>query len=268
MVEAAAAARIPGCREAVEKLRVEDVVDALRRLMSVEKVAVKGSRVELTYLYTPDEFTRKRLRVKLEVERGEGRLVARGKGSLGLELVVECSGDEAAVALTVYKGEKYIGKEMLEDVVKSIVERLKSLAPQPPAPPAPAPAAPAAATPAAERGGELPCTVRLITAGLPVDEALSRRIPGEIHDHANVAGRVVEEGEAPSDLLDLSMYRDGYDVRLAWGENMLESYRAGGRVGVYMRSPTGESYGEAAVAQASRELCRGRIRVFYMVIRV
>ncbi len=266
MVEAVVAARIPGCKKAVEKLRVEDIVDALRNLMGVEKIAVKDDKIELTYLYVPDEFTRKRLRVKLEVERSEGRLVVRGKGGLGLELVIECSdGDEAAAALTVYKGERYVEGRALKEVVGSIVEKLKGLASQPfPA----LHAAPEVAVLTAERSGEKPCIARLITAGLRIDEELSRRIPREIHDHANVAGRVVEEGEAPSDLLDLSMYRDGYDIRLAWGENMLESYRAGGSVGVYLRSPTGELYGEAAVARVSGELCGSRIRLFYMVIKV
>ena len=265
-MEAVAAARIPGCREALGRLRDADVFEALRGLMDVEKVAEKKGGVEITYLYTPDEFTRKRLRVRFEVERGDEGLVVRGKGGLTLELTIRCNDDEAAVAAAVYKGEKYVDRRRLEGVVSTLLEKMKRLAPRPRE--QPTLVRPSAARQARGGGGRRECIERLITAGLAVDEELSRRIPREIHAHANVAGRVVEEGEAPTDLLDLSMYRDGFDVRIAWSDRLLETYRGGGRVGVYLRAPGAERYGRDAVEEAADELCGGRIRVFYMVLRL
>ncbi len=274
MVEAVAARQLPGCEEAIEKLDAEEVVRALEGLMKVEKVSRKKGGYELVYLYTPDEFTRKRLKVRLEVERGGGELVVRGRGAINLELVVRCEpGGGAAAAVTVHKGERYVSREALERIAEAVLDALAAHAPPAPAPTPAAPTpAPEVASPAAAEGLEerRPCEVRLFTAGLPVDEELSRRIPGELHMHANVAGTVVEEGRASVDDLDLSIYRDGFDVRIAMGDLLVETVRTGSSVGIHLRDTASgrELYGRDALREATERICRPGNRVYYIVIRV
>ena len=112
------------------------------------------------------------------------------------------------------------------------------------------------------------CMAKLITAGLPVDEELSRKIPFEYAPKFSLSP-LVEMGEAQVSKLDLSKYRDGFMVRLSSGGARLDSLRLGGKVGVYLKVNGAEHLGSEAVWRAVNVYCTdpGK-KVFYIVVRV
>jgi hypothetical protein len=112
------------------------------------------------------------------------------------------------------------------------------------------------------------CMARLITAGLPVDEELSRRIPFEYSPKLSLSP-LVEMGESTVGKLDLSKYTDGYMVRLTSGGARLDSLRLGGKIGVYLKVDGSEHLGSEAVWRAVNVYCSdpGK-KVFYIVVRV
>ncbi|ABM81294.1 hypothetical protein [Hyperthermus butylicus] len=112
------------------------------------------------------------------------------------------------------------------------------------------------------------CMARLLTAGLPIDEELSGRIPLEYSPKLPTS-ELVEMGEAPLGKLDFSRYTDGYMVRLADESVRIDSVRLGGRVGLYLRSGGGEYLGTEALWRAIQEFCVDpEKKVIYIVVRV
>ncbi len=306
VARATARRTIPGCSQALEGLGLLELVERLK-ILQVDRVTERRGRVEVVYLYTPDEFTKKRLKVRYELHHAPGRLAVRGTGALDLELTVTCRGDEAEASIEVKgKGERYIEQPSLEEALASLLDLIASRAPPPPAPtpmptpapaPAPAPAAPAPAaataeappaptpapapaptpapTPPAEAPVEaatveLDCVGKLVTAGLPVDEELSRQVRSVYHAQASLSGVLEEDGRALSTQLDLSTYRGNHVVRILAGRFYVEAVRLGDRVGVYARDEEAgvEAYGSEALSMVEERLCREPVRVTYMVIRL
>ncbi len=131
--------------------------------------------------------------------------------------------------------------------------------------PAPPPAAPTAA-PAEEDLAA--CIVRLITAGFPVDEELSRRVPVEYSPRLRTLP-VAAHGYEPSEQVNLLEYDDAdYLIRLVSGDVRVDVVRLGGRVGVYYKGPDGEAYGAEAARKAAEQLCRRGRRIAYTVARL
>ncbi len=276
MVEVLEAGRVPGCREALRKLTLSDLARALQEVLKPEKLEEKKGELRLTYVWRPDEFTKKRLKAKARIveEPGE-RLVYRVTGGLDMEIVARCiRDDEAVVAVAAHgKTEKMLEEKTLRWIARKLLERMASTAPPAapaPPPPAAAPTPTPVAAPAAPAAAQRDCIERLVTAGLPVDEELSRRIKEYIHAEASVSGRLVDEGTGPQEEIDLSKYSDGYDVRIIEGYNFVESVRWRGRVGVYYRNEAGriEAFGEEAVRHARGTVCRRGVRVTYLVLRL
>jgi len=141
-------------------------------------------------------------------------------------------------------------------------------APQP-SPPAAVAAPQAAAQPPA--GGEVDlaaCIVRLITAGFPVDDELSRRVPSEFSPRLRSLP-VAAHGYEPSERVNLIMFDDAdYLIRLVSGDVRVDVVRLGGRVGVYYRGPEGEAYGDEAARLAAEKLCVPGRRIAYTVARL
>ncbi len=147
-----------------------------------------------------------------------------------------------------------------------------------PAPAAAAPAAPLAAAPAGQQvqapGFEgmsmesYMCMVRLITAGFPVDDELSRRIPVE-YSHRIRTLPIVANGYDPVERIDLLRYDDAdYLIRLVSGDVVVDVVRMAGRVGVYYRDGSREAYGVEAARLAAEQLCRPGRRIAYTVARL
>jgi len=277
VVELVEAKTIPACREALEKVTEDNIYELFRQFMKVEKYGVKKGRLEIVYVHRLNEFTKKRIKLKLECEKRENEIVVRGKGDINVELVVKCSReDEVAVGLTVYgKAEKYVERRQVEEFVKKLLELVESKAPKavkaaptPVETPPPTPTAPA--IPATPEKRELDCVTRLFTAGLTVDENLSRNIPTNYHPTASTSGRLVEDGTRSVDILDLSMYKSNYDIRIVYGDVFVESVRVGGKVGIYYRNyaTNEEAFGEAAIEKAKDRICREGVEVSYLVIEL
>jgi len=147
-------------------------------------------------------------------------------------------------------------------------------APQPPQPqPAvPPPAAAAPPPPAAAGAGQAPnpamCMVRMITAGFPIDEELSRRVPSEYSPRLRGLP-LAAHGYEEATRVNLVEYDDAdYLIRLVSGDTRVDVARVGGRVGVYYRGPRGEAYGAEAARMAVGDLCRPGRRVAYTVARL
>lgn len=113
------------------------------------------------------------------------------------------------------------------------------------------------------------CVEKLFTAGLTLDEELSRMIPIDYHYRARF-GRLVEDGRADPFATDLTAYRDGYVVRFVAGDHFIESVRVDGRAGIYYRNDsTGETLtGSEALARAEEALCKSSARATYVVIKI
>ncbi len=112
------------------------------------------------------------------------------------------------------------------------------------------------------------CMVKLITAGFPVDDALSRRIPVE-YSHRIRTLPVVVNGYDPVERIDLLRYDDAdYLIRLVSGDVVVDVVRTAGRVGVYYRDGSREAYGVEAARLAAEQLCRPGRRVAYTVARL
>jgi len=280
LVELVEAKTVPACREALEKITENDIYELFRQFIKVEKYSVKRGRLEIVYVHRLNEFTKKRIKLKLECEKKRSEIIARGKGDINVELVVKCSReDEVAIGLTVYgKAEKYIGRKQVEEFVKKLLELVESKAPKiarvtptpsetPAAPSTPTASAIATVVPGKR---ELDCVTRLFTAGLKVDENLSRNIPINYHPMASTSGRLVEDGTASVDVLDLSMYKSNHDIRIVCGDIFVESVRVGEKVGVYYRNyaTNEEAFGEAAVEKARDRICRKGVEVSYLVIEL
>jgi hypothetical protein len=138
----------------------------------------------------------------------------------------------------------------------------------PPPPPEEAAAKPLQEEAAAPETSVTECVARLITAGLPVDEELSRKVPFEYSPKLSLS-ILVEMGEAPAGKLDLSKYTDGYLVRLASKGAKLDSLRLGGKVGVYLRVNGSQYLGSEAVWKAIDIYCgEPERKIFYIVVRV
>lgn len=141
----------------------------------------------------------------------------------------------------------------------------------PHAQPQPLAAAPAAAAPAAPGGSAVNpalCMVRMITAGFPIDEELSRRVPTEYSPRLRGLP-VVAHGYEEATRVNLLEYDDAdYLIRLVSGDTRVDVARIGGRVGVYYRGPGGEAYGAEAASKAVEDLCRPGRRVAYTVARL
>ncbi|HIP65736.1 MAG TPA: hypothetical protein EYH08_04320 [Pyrodictium sp.] len=281
MVELVETKAVPACRETLKKITRDEIYELfLRQLMEVEKYTVKRDKLEVVYAYSPDEFTKKRIKLKLEYKEEENEIVVRGKGGINVELVVRCSREDEVVArLTVYgKAEKYVERKQVENFMKKLLELVESKAPvvvraeipaeRLPAIPAPTPIE---AAPVALEERKPDCVTRLFTAGLAVDEEISRNIPSNYHPAASTAGRLVEDGTASVDILDFSMYTTNHDIRIVCGDIFVESVRLGGeKVGVYYRNyaTNEEAFGETAVEKARDRICREGVEVSYLVIEL
>jgi len=273
---------VPACQETLKKITRDEIYELfLQQFMEVEKYSVKKDKLEVVYVYSPDEFTRKRIKLKVEYKEGENEIVVRGKGSINVELVVRCSRDDEAVAgLTIYgKAEKYVERRQVENFIKKLLELIESKAPViaqaaiPAEKPAatPAPTTPIEAAPAVLEEQKPDCVTRLFTAGLVVDEDISRNIPSNYHLAASSAGRLIEDGTASVDVLDFSMYTTNHDIRITYGDIFVESVRLGGeKVGVYYRNyaTNEEAFGKTAVEKAKDRICREGVEVSYLVIEL
>ncbi len=112
------------------------------------------------------------------------------------------------------------------------------------------------------------CMVRLITAGFPVDDELSRRIPVE-YSHRIRTLPIVANGYDPVERIDLLRYDDAdYLIRLVSGDVVVDVVRMAGRVGVYYRDRSREAYGVEAARLAAEQLCRPGRRIAYTVARL
>ena len=281
VVEFVEAKTIPACREVLKKITRDDIYELFRRFMEVEKYSVKKDRLEIVYVCSPDEFTRKRIKLKLEYKEEENEIIVRGKGSINVELIVRCSRDDEVLAgLTIYgKAEKYVGRKQVENFMKKLLELVESKAPVavqaaiPTEAPStiPVSVAPVEGTPITSEKQRLDCVTRLFTAGLVVDEDISRDIPNNYHLTAGTAGRLIEDGTASVDVLDFSMYVTNHDVRIVHGDIFVESVRLGGeKVGVYYcnHATNEEAFGETAVEKARDRICRKGVEVSYLVIEL
>lgn len=288
MVELVETKAVHACREALEKITQDDIYNLFQQFMEVEKYSVKKGRLEIVYVHHPDEFTKKRIKLKLEYKRNNSEVIIQGKGDLNIELVMRCSReDEIAIGLTIYgKAEKYVERKKAEEFLQKLLSLVESKAPPKPQEltittptitptPAPTPAAPVTppiqATPLVSEQRKPDCVTRLLTAGLIVDEDISKDIPSNYHLTASTAGRLIEEGTASVDTLDLSMYTTNHDIRIVHGNIFVESVRLGGeRVGVYYRNyaTNEEAFGKTAVEKARDRICREGIEVTYLVIEL
>lgn len=281
MVEHVEAKTVPACREALEKITEDDIYELFKQFMKVEKYGVKKGRLEIVYVHRLNEFTKKRIKLKLKCERRRDEIIVQGEGNINVELIVKCSGEnEVAVGLTVYgKAEKYVERKKVEEFVKRLLELVESkapkavqVAPTPAETPAtqPTPTAPVRAAPPTPEKRELDCVTRLLTAGLEVDESLSKSIPTDYHLSASTSGRLVEDGTASVDALDLSMYKSNHDIRIVCGDILVESVRVGGKVGVYYRNyaTNDEAFGKAAIEKAKDRICKEGVEVSYLVIEL
>ncbi len=287
--EAVERRRVRDCSRVVATIAPMELVEKLN-ILPVDHVTEKKGRIEIVYLYTPDEFTKKRLKVRIEASREEGRLALRGRGALNMDLLLECRDDELIATIAVVgKGERYVTAEKLREAITSIVELIEERAPRPVAPLAPPArveeARPAEARPtpvavearpveaeasrAEAEAKPLTCVDRLATAGLDVDEELSRMVRS-YHLQASLRGSLVEDGRSSSLRLDLSKYREGFNVRVVAPGFYLETVRVNGRVGVYVRDEEAgvEAYGSKALELVEDRLCSEDKTVTYMVIRL
>ena len=141
--------------------------------------------------------------------------------------------------------------------------------PLPPAPAAAAPQQPPGQAVLDERLRRLQCAARIVTAGFPLDEELSRRIPSEYSPRFR-RGQLVDSGEGAPDQVNLIQYDDAdYVIRVFTGDLKADIVRlASGAVGVYLKGPGGESYGEEALERLLDALCRPGARMLYWVVRV
>jgi len=268
---------IPACKETLEKITENDIHELFRQLMRVEKYGVKKGKLEIVYVHRLNEFTKKRIKLRLEHQRSGNEIVVRGKGDINVELVIRCSRDnEVAIGFTVYgKAEKYIARKQVEDFVKKLLELIESKAPKiTPTVPVETPSTPqtpvalARATPKKQK---LDCETRLFTAGLTVDENLSKDIPVNYHPMASTSGRLIEDGVASVDILDFSMYVTNHDIRIIYGNTLVESVRLRGeRVGIYYRNYAinEEAFGKEALEKAKERICREGVEISYLVIEL
>ncbi len=147
-----------------------------------------------------------------------------------------------------------------------------SLVAAPPQPPAAAAleSIPAAALAADERLRRLQCAARLVTAGFPVDPELSRRVPIEYSPRLRT-GTLVDSGSGSPDSISLVHFDDAdYLIRIAVGDYKADIARLASRglVGVYLRGPGVEAYGEEALEKLLDLLCRPGARMLYWVVRL
>ena len=282
--------KVDGCRHRLTLVDPLAVLGVLR-LLPVESVKAKGSdRATIVYAVRGGLLGRPKSSVTLERDAMELRI--EGRGALDFSLRASCPSDEQLIVtfnvggkLSDRVSEETVDK-VFEDVKKVLSEMMeipveKTQAPpaapqaQPPRPAA-AQVAPAAAgsqaalqvNPRQEALDKMLCMVRMVTAGYPVDDRLSRMVPTVYSPRLRV-GRVVASGVDYAERLDLARFDDrDYVIRLSSGDKMLDVVRLAskGVVGAYYQGPGGPLYGLQAVNRFVEEVCRPGVRVSYWVV--
>ena len=274
---------VSSCREALAKTTILELVNMLK-ILPVERITQKRKHIEIIYVYRPDEFTRRRIKVKAETEKAPELINIRTKGALEITLTVECASENELIVTLIVggKAEHYIDEKKVKEIADKIADLIASRSPPAPkpTPPPPVAAAAAAAATAAKAAKAMTapmtgtsmsdCVERLITAGLRLDEILSKQIPSIYHPHASASGVLVAEGRGNSRALDLREYKDGYDIRLTSGNIFIEIVRLGGRVGVYYNDyNTGEELtGSAAIRRIEETICKEERPLTYLVLKM
>jgi len=266
VVEIVAARQAPGCKEALKRVGLEKILEAVFAPLRLASLARRGDKLVVTLLYQPDEFTKKRFKLRFVERLEDDRLVARGKGDANVEIVGECRGGELVLAVSVHgRVEKLIDEDRAAKNLEHVIEELLP-APMPPmAPPVQTPSLKPLALSTA---GTESCVVRLLSGGLVYDESLSQAIKTHYHSEANTAGRVVEEGREMQELIDTRRYLDGFDIRYTIGADIVEVVRMNGKYGVCIYTARGVECGGGALEKAVRELCSAGEPIDYMVIEL
>ncbi len=127
---------------------------------------------------------------------------------------------------------------------------------------------------AVAKPGDNECITRLVTAGLPVDEDLSREVPLKYSPLLRQGGkRIVEYSSGEAEAIDLSKYRDAnYIIRLFFSDSKVDIVRlpSEGKVGIYYKGPDGEIYGVKAIEKIAAILCssNNKLKLVYWVIEI
>jgi hydrogenase maturation factor len=122
--------------------------------------------------------------------------------------------------------------------------------------------------------GSSECIARLVTAGLAVDEDLSREVPLKYSPLLRRGGkRIVEYSSGEAEAIDLSKYRDAnYIIRLFFSDSKVDIVRlpSEGKVGIYYKGPDGEIYGIKAIEKIVAMLCdsNNKLKLVYWVIEI